>query len=337
MALPWACSPNSNSNPAGPVTIVQLVTATSTATPTVSPTVTPGGPPTATPVPPPAVTNGTFTTNENTALVLSNATLNTLITFAPSGDPLIFLFPGTPAHGTVSLTHSGFTNMVTYTPTAGFYGTDSFSYYVHDQTTLEDSKVQTMVITVVFTPTATSTPTITWTPTTTATLTLTPTPNATSCPTRTLFGPNDTTYGGSFSSGVMLFNPTTPISGGESETLWSIDVIPELTSGNSVSLQCAVYDQVTGDQLALSSGQLISGPAFAPVRFPVTPCTLIPGRTYLLACNIITATGFFIAESNLFEGQYTVSSGTSMPGNFTGTGATTITGPAPDIYAEICP
>ena len=166
----------SNNSPAAPapVTVVELVTATFTGTPTASPTATPGGAPTATPVPPPSVINGYFTTNENTALVLSNSTLNSLIVSSTSGDPLIFIFPGSPDNGTVSLTHTGFTNAVTYTPNNGFYGTDSFPYYVHDQATNEDSSVQSMVITVSFVATATPTTTPTDTPTSTPTPTPTP-------------------------------------------------------------------------------------------------------------------------------------------------------------------
>jgi hypothetical protein len=161
--------PSKNDSPSAPapVTVVELVTATFTPTPTASPTNTPGGPATATPVPPPAVINGYFTTDENTALVLSNSTLNSLVVSSTSGDPLIFIFPGSPNHGTVSLVHSGFTNSVTYTPNSGFYGTDSFAYYVHDQNTFEDSSVQTMVITVAFVATATPTSTATATPTAT--------------------------------------------------------------------------------------------------------------------------------------------------------------------------
>src|SRR5580698_4863986 len=73
--------PSKNDNPTAPapVTVVELVTATFTPTPTASPTNTPGGAATSTPVPPPAVINGYFTTDENTALVLSNSTLNSLV------------------------------------------------------------------------------------------------------------------------------------------------------------------------------------------------------------------------------------------------------------------
>ncbi len=167
----------SNNNPAAPapVTVVELVTATFTGTPTASPTVTPGGPATATPVPPPSVINGYFSTDENTALILSNSDLNTL-TSDPNGDPLIFLFPGPPSDGTVSLTHISHTNTVTYTPNNGFYGTDIFPFYVHDQATNEDSPVHSMVVTVVSLVTSTPTQTATSTPTSTPTATPTATP-----------------------------------------------------------------------------------------------------------------------------------------------------------------
>lgn len=175
--------PSKNVGPTAPapVTIVELVTATFTTTPTASPTSTPGGPATATPVPPPVAINGYFTTNENTALVLSDSTLNTL-TSDPNGDPLNFIFPGSPDNGTVSLVHLDHINTVTYTPNNGFYGTDSFAYYVYDQITSESSSVQTMVITVAFVPTVTPTATITGTPTVTDTATPTSTPTVTPTP-----------------------------------------------------------------------------------------------------------------------------------------------------------
>jgi hypothetical protein len=159
--------PSNNHSPASPapVTIVELVTATFTSTPTVSPTVTPGGAATSTPVPPPAAMNGYFTTHENTPLVLSNSNLNSLLVSYDNADPLIFLIVGSPDHGTAYLTHTGFTNSITYTPNSGFYGTDSFAYQAYDQATNEGASIQSIVITVAFVPTVTPTLTPTVTPT----------------------------------------------------------------------------------------------------------------------------------------------------------------------------
>jgi hypothetical protein len=341
LTAPWACSTSSNPAAPGPVTILELVTATLTSTPTPSPTSTPGGAPTSTPVPPPAVINGYFSTSENLPVTLSNATLNTLVTSDPNGDPLIFIFPGSPGNGTVSLTHVGYTNTITYTPNAGFYGVDSFAYYAHDQATNEDSTVQTMVITVAFvptatfTPTVTSTPTITWTPTNTSTPTFTPTPNATDCPTRGFLGPNDPGSATLVGAGDMVFNLVNP-SG--LETLWSLDVNVN-TNASGVSLQCAAYDQATGTQLALSAPQSVLSGVTGVVKYPVTPCTLVPGRTYLLVCNVIAGSGLKIEESNtILDVHFASNGGSPLPANYTGAGATNLPTVASYlVYGETCP
>ncbi len=242
--------PSKDNNPTAPapVTVVELVTATLTLTPTASPTVTPGGPATATPVPAPVAINGYFTTIENTALVLSNSTLNSL-TSDPNGDPLIFIFPGSPDNGTVSLVHVSHTNTVTYTPNNGFYGTDSFAFYVHDQATNEDSSVQTMVITVVQL-TATPTITLTSTPTGTPTNSATPTPSGTPTDSPTVTASPTITETPTV---TLTPSPITPID----QSLWANGSFypwwgQAITIYNNDASNETVTDTITGDTIALA-------------------------------------------------------------------------------------
>jgi len=85
----------------------------------------PGGSPTGgTPTPPTAVNDTAFTTENQpvTIAVLANDS-------AANGGTLSLASVGTPQHGTVVANAN---NTVTYTPAAGYTGTDSFSYVVSD-------------------------------------------------------------------------------------------------------------------------------------------------------------------------------------------------------------
>ena len=79
----------------------------------------------------PTANDDTATTVQNTAVgidVLANDT-------DPDGDPLQVLNASDPANGTVELYYDGFENRttaLTYTPDAGFRGTDTFTYDMTD-------------------------------------------------------------------------------------------------------------------------------------------------------------------------------------------------------------
>ena len=103
----------------------------------------------------------------------------TLAATDPDNSPLTFSIVTQPAHGTLS----GTAPNLTYTPTAGYVGPDSFTYKANDGTA--DSNVATVAITVSAAPTPTSTPTATPAVTATATPTETPTPTTTSTSTPT--------------------------------------------------------------------------------------------------------------------------------------------------------
>ena|GEM_PF-2833124 len=361
MVLFWAgCGSNPTAPGApAPVTIILLETATFT------PTVTPNGTATATPVPPPSVINGYFSTTPNTPVTLSNSTLNTLVTSDPNGDPLIFVFPGAPGNGTVSLVHTGSNNTVTYTPNGGFSGTDSFSYYVHDQVTNLDSKVQTMVFTVVppppatFSPTITSTPTSTQTPVTilvTATFTVTPTPtntgtdtptftstptgtstptpNATACSTLSSFGDTAPNPSATKATNSALYSSpfVVPGSGGV-ETLFDLQIGFDL--GGTTPVYAVVYDSITGNQIAVSNSQSVTA---GYNTFPVTPCTLIQGNTYLLSLYMpLTLSGYLPTVAFDTAGVHYYQTPLSVPGNYyTFTSSPPITGSL-IITGDVCP
>src|SRR5207249_2573118 len=91
---------------------------------------------------PPVATNDSFTTNEDTALIVAapgvlgndsdidSATITAVVVT-------------TPAHGTLALSANG---SFTYTPTANYTGPDSFTYKANDGSL--DSNVATVAITV---------------------------------------------------------------------------------------------------------------------------------------------------------------------------------------------
>jgi VCBS repeat-containing protein len=87
----------------------------------------------------PQVADAGISTNINTPLVNSVSTL----AFDGDGDPLTFAVVTQPAHGTLSLSADG---NFTYTPTAGFFGTDSFTYRANDG--LVNSNTAKLTITV---------------------------------------------------------------------------------------------------------------------------------------------------------------------------------------------
>jgi hypothetical protein len=75
-------------------------------------------------VSPPACGNGAFSTTPGTAV----ATGLTPLASDPDGDALTFTVVDQPASGTLS----GTAPALTYTPNAGFLGTDSFTYRAND-------------------------------------------------------------------------------------------------------------------------------------------------------------------------------------------------------------
>jgi hypothetical protein len=75
----------------------------------------------------------------------------TLSGTAPNGDPLTFSLASNPGHGTLSNFNST-TGAVTYTPNAGFAGTDSFTFTVTDTTTNLTSAVAIVTLTVAAPP-----------------------------------------------------------------------------------------------------------------------------------------------------------------------------------------
>jgi len=88
---------------------------------------------------PPVANSQSVATTFNTAKAI------TLTGSDPDGDPLTFIITGAPANGALSLlnTNSG---AVTYTPTTGFTGVDTFIFQVNDGTT--NSVAATVTITV---------------------------------------------------------------------------------------------------------------------------------------------------------------------------------------------
>ncbi len=145
----------------------------------------------------PFALDGLATTEEDTAVTV------TLEGIDVDTCELTFSIVDPPANGSLGSitgqtctagTPSSDTALVDYTPAAGFFGTDSFTYKVNDGT--QDSNTATVLISVVSptptatvtataTPTVTATPTPTTTATATVTVTTTPGPGATMTATST--------------------------------------------------------------------------------------------------------------------------------------------------------
>ncbi|MEG4925692.1 Ig-like domain-containing protein, partial [Microcoleus sp. F10-B2] len=126
---------------------------------------------------PPVANSDTYTTPFNTGLNVTG--LGVLINDTdPENDPLTAILVTNPATGSIALNANG---SFSYTPNAGFAGTDSFTYKANDGKA--DSAIVTASIVVnnppTPTPTGTPTPTPTGTPTPTPTGTPTPTPTGT--------------------------------------------------------------------------------------------------------------------------------------------------------------
>ena len=66
-----------------------------------------------------------------------------------SGDPVTLTGNTSPAHGTLSLNSNG---TFTYTPNAGFSGTDSFTYTVTDTDDPNNPKSATATVTITVGP-----------------------------------------------------------------------------------------------------------------------------------------------------------------------------------------
>jgi len=87
--------------------------------------------------------NTAATVNNLSAVAVAEAPLTVVLQGSdPNGNALTFRIATQPAHGTVSLNG----NQATYFPTAGFVGTDSFTYAAWDGST--DSKLGTVSLTV---------------------------------------------------------------------------------------------------------------------------------------------------------------------------------------------
>ncbi|MGA9852710.1 MAG: Ig-like domain-containing protein [Gammaproteobacteria bacterium] len=85
---------------------------------------------------PPVASNGSVSTIENTAVSGSLS--------ATGGGTLSFAILGQPSHGTVSLTPA--TGAFTYTPTAGFTGTDSFTFTASNAGGTSNTATETVTV-----------------------------------------------------------------------------------------------------------------------------------------------------------------------------------------------
>ena len=110
---------------------------------------------------PPVAVADSYTTNEDTQLVVAAKGVLTNDTDPDTGDTLTAVLNASVTHGTLTLNANG---SFTYTPTANYNGPDSFTYHAKDGTL--DSPVATVTITVA---PVNDPPTFTSTPPTTAT------------------------------------------------------------------------------------------------------------------------------------------------------------------------
>ena len=91
--------------------------------------------------PPPLANPDTYTTTENTALVVPGITGVLANDTDPVGNPLTAVIDANPTNGTVTLNPDG---SFVYTPIAGTSGTDTFTYRATDGTVFSDPVVVTL-------------------------------------------------------------------------------------------------------------------------------------------------------------------------------------------------
>src|SRR5262249_32431918 len=87
--------------------------------------------------PPPVAAAQSVTTNQDTAKAITRVATDV------DGDPWTYAIVAAPTHGTLS----GVAPAVTYTPAAGYFGPDSFTFKANDGTV--DSNIATVSLTVV--------------------------------------------------------------------------------------------------------------------------------------------------------------------------------------------
>jgi lysophospholipase L1-like esterase len=90
----------------------------------------------------PVASANSYTTNENTTLIVPASGVLANDTDA-QGDPLVAVLVSGPSHGSVILNANG---SFTYTPASGYFGTDSFTYHANDG--FLDSNVGTVTLTI---------------------------------------------------------------------------------------------------------------------------------------------------------------------------------------------
>ncbi len=123
---------------------------------------------------PPVAVNDSTTTTQNLPV-----TINVLANDSdPDGDTITVQSVAGPAHGNAVVNGNG---TITYTPSNGYSGPDSFTYTISDG----NGGAASAIVSITVNPTHTPTPTPTFTPTPTPTNTPSPTPSPTATPSPT--------------------------------------------------------------------------------------------------------------------------------------------------------
>lgn len=268
--------------------------------------------------------------NTSTPTVNITNTSTMTATLTPTGTPTVTstrTATGTP------------TGTATTTPTFTVTNTTTITATSTPSDTPTDTPTLTPTDTMTATPS--STPTGTPTDTATATSTGTPTPNATVCSVKSNFGD---TFGNSAyvgQPGTSLFNYSIfSLSGTGSSTLWDMQVYLYTSVSYPATIQCAVYDQVTGYRVGVSAAQNVNtAGSYTWVVFPMTtPETIIKGRNYILGLEILNANATFpplVGYDAVGTNYHIDNSSTTTPSSYTGGGFNYAN--TTSIYAEICP
>ena len=281
-------------------------------------------------------------TNTSTVIVSSTQTTSSTATHSPTYTPTF-----APTDSTTPTPSPTSTNTATPADTATPTNTATFTATSTATPTPSNSPTHTSTGTPTITPTFTSTgtPTNSFTVTATYTVTnsptITPTPNRTVCSVMTPFGDPNTasTSQGYFGAPQFIYSLFT-YSGTGSATLWDVQLYMFALNNSALTLQCAVYDQLTGDEIGLSAVTVINTITSGWVTFPMTPQTILPGRSYILAFNLIGNDPRYLpifdddttTKNNDF---YVDGSISTTPSNYTGHGIQN--SGTLNIFADICP
>jgi hypothetical protein len=236
-------------------------------------------------VPPPTANAQSVTAAQNTATAI------TLSGTPPNGDPLTFTVTTNPSHGTLSGLNAS-TGAVTYTPAAGYTGSDSFQFTVTDAASNLTSASATVSLTVAVPPTANA-QSVTVLQGQAKAITLTGSaPNNDPLSFAVTANPSHGTLSGlNTTTGQVTYTPTGSYTGPDSFQFTVTDTATSLTSTATVGLTVAAPPTANAQSVTVgqSTAKFITLTGSAPNNDPLSfTVTVNPSHGTLSGLNATT-------------------------------------------------